>query len=103
MCCFAASLMFFGPRLAYLVYWLIAPFRVMAAYAMFNFPWLVALMGLFFVPWTSLIFVLVFPLGGFDFIWLMLGLFFDLSSYLGSFVNRRRVPGYPAKDPLAGF
>ena len=40
MCCFFASLVFFGPRLAFLVYWLIAPLRVETAFKTFNLPWL---------------------------------------------------------------
>lgn len=100
MCCFFASLMFFGPRLAFLVYWLLAPLRVSAAFASFNFPWLVGVMGLIFVPWTSLMFVLVFPLNGFDWIWLGLALLADIASYMGGYGNRRKVPGYPENDPL---
>ncbi len=30
MCCFFAALVFFGPRLGFLVYWLLAPLRVSA-------------------------------------------------------------------------
>jgi len=33
--------MFFGPRLAFLIYWLIAPVCVNAAFTAFNLPWLV--------------------------------------------------------------
>lgn len=94
MCCFFTSLVFFGPRLAFLVYWLLVPARVSAAFANFTLPWLVGLCGLFFAPWTVLMFVLVYPLGGFDWIWLGLGLAADISSYVGSYHNRQSVPGY---------
>jgi len=50
MCCFFLSLMFLGPRFAFLIYWLIAPLRVNAAFTGFNFPWLVGLLGLIFLP-----------------------------------------------------
>ncbi len=100
MCCFAASLMLLGPRLVFLFYWLFRPVKVAAAYAQFNLPWLVSLLGLIFVPWTTLIFVLVFPLNGFDWFWLGLGILADVASYMGGYAHRRRVPGYPENDPL---
>jgi hypothetical protein len=55
------------------------------------------LLGLIFLPWTTLIYVMVAP-GGlywFDWIWLALALFFDLASYGGgAYGNRNRIPGY---------
>lgn len=95
MCCFFTSLLFLGPRIAFLVYWLIAPVRVNISLAAFNFPWLVSLLGLIFAPWTILMYVMVFPLNGFDWIWLGLGLAVDIAGYLGGYQNRHRVPGYP--------
>jgi hypothetical protein len=100
MCCFFASLMFLGPRFAFLVYWLIAPVRVNASLATFNFPWLVSLMGLIFAPWTILMYVIIFPMNGFDWIWLGFGIMADVASYIGGYHNRQRVPGYPENDPL---
>ena len=94
MCCFFASLLFFGPRLTFLVYWLFMPGRVTAAFTQFNFPWLVSLLGLIFLPWTTLMFVLVFPLNGFDWIWLGLAVGADTFGYMGGYHNRRQVPGY---------
>ena len=38
MCCFFAALLFFGPRLGFLVYWLLAPARVNLALANFQLP-----------------------------------------------------------------
>ena len=99
MCCFFASLLFFGPRLAFLVYWLLAPIRVSAAFADFNFPWLVSLLGLIFLPWTILMYVVVFPLTGFDWIWLGLGIAADVMSYVGAYHNRKQVPYYPETAP----
>ena len=57
MCCFFTALVFFGPRLGFLIYWLLAPLRVSAAFAQFNLPWLVGILGLVFIPWTSLWYV----------------------------------------------
>ena len=94
MCCFFAALLFFGPRLGFLVYWLLATVRVNAALANFNFPWLVGLMGLIFLPWTMLMYVIIFPLNGFDWVWIGLAVGADIASYLGGYHNRQQVPGY---------
>ena len=94
MCCFFTALVFFGPRLAFLVYWLIAPVRVNLSLAAFNFSWLVSLLGLIFAPWTILMYVLIFPLNGFDWIWLGLGLAADIFGYVGGYHNRKQVPYY---------
>jgi hypothetical protein len=100
MCCFFATLMFLGPRFGFLVYWLLAPVRVSAAVQNFNFPWLVSLLGLIFAPWTMLMYVIIFPLNGFDWIWLGLGLACDIAGWMGAYGHRGKVPGYPESDPL---
>ena len=99
MCCFFASLVFFGPRLAFLVYWLLVPVRVNTALANLNFPWLVGILGLVFAPWTMLMWVLVFPMNGWDWIWVGFGVGADIASYLGGYHNRRQVPMYPETAP----
>jgi hypothetical protein len=96
MCCFFTALVFFGPRLGFLVYWLLAPIRVNAAFAAFNLPWLVGLASLIFAPWTALMYVRS-PAE-------RLGLtsariMADLASYLGGYHNRQAVPGYPVSAP----
>ena len=78
MCCFFATLMFFGPRLGFLVWWLIAPLRVNLALQDFNLPWLVGILGLIFAPWTILMYTIVFPLNGFDWVWIGLAIGADL-------------------------
>ena len=94
MCCFFTALVFFGPRLGFLVYWLLLPAKVTTALAAFNFPWLVGILGLIFAPWTMLMYVIVFPLNGFDWIWIGLGIGADIVSYVGGYQNREQVPGY---------
>jgi hypothetical protein len=44
--------------------------------------------------------VSIFPLNGFDWVWVGFGIMADVTSYLGSYHNRQRVPGYPANDPF---
>jgi hypothetical protein len=101
MCCFFTALLFFGPRLGYLVFWLLAPVRVNVSLQSLNFPFLVSLLGLIFVPWTLLWWTLLFPMNGYDWIWLGFGIMADVFSYVGAFHKRQSVPYYPANDPLA--
>jgi hypothetical protein len=103
MCCFFTALVFFGPRLGFLVYWLLAPLKVNAAFTGLNFPFLVSLLGLIFVPWTALMYVVVFPLNNWDWIWLGFGVMADVASYVASYHKRQQVPGYPANDPLKNY
>ncbi len=94
MCCFFTALVLFGPRLAILIWWLINPARWAAAFTG-SFIW--PLLGFLFLPWTTIMYVIVFPGGvvGFDWIWLGLGLLVDISSYVGGgYGNRDRMPGY---------
>jgi hypothetical protein len=58
---------------------------------------LLPLLGFLFVPWTTLMYVIVFPGGieGFDWFWIGLALLADVASYAGgAYGGRGRVPGY---------
>jgi hypothetical protein len=97
MCCFFTTLLFFGPRLAFLIYWLVWPVRV---YAVLD-TWIWPLLGLIFLPWTFLMYVIVATPGpglgliGFDWVWVGLALLADIAGYAGGVQNRSKVPGYP--------
>lgn len=89
MCCLFATLALVGPRAAILVWWLIDTARWEAAFS--NFFW--AFAGFIFAPWTTLMWVAVARGGvtGFDWFWLALGIFADLSSWTsGAWSGRRR-------------
>jgi hypothetical protein len=91
MCCLVASLFLLGPRAAILVWWLIEPVRWNATFDTFLWPAL----GFLFAPWTTLMYVAVFPAGinGFDYIWLGIGVAFDLFTWFGGgYSNRNRMP-----------
>jgi len=103
MCCFFTTLVFFGPRLAFLIYWLILPAKVSTALQAFNFQWLIGIMGLLFAPWTILMYVIVFPLGGWDWIWIGLGIAMDIFSYTSGYKNRGSIPYYPEDDPIDNY
>jgi hypothetical protein len=97
MCCFFLTLMFLCPRIGFLVYWLLAPVRVNPAINAFNFPWLVGIAGLIFLPWTVLMYTIVFPLNGWN--WLFIGRACDIFTYAGGAEKRRSVPYYPETAP----
>jgi hypothetical protein len=59
--------------------------------------WIWPLLGLIFLPWTTLMYLVVAPMGvfGFDWVWLTLAVVADVGSYGGgAYGNRNRFPGY---------
>ena len=98
MCCAFLSLMLLGPRFFGALWWLFQPVRWQAAFgSLFSggLWWILAILGIIFLPWTTIMFVLVAPGGvvGWDWLWIILMLVFDIASYTGGF-GRKRVPGY---------
>ena len=95
MCCVIAALFALGPRAAILIWWLVQPGRWDQAFNTFLWPAL----GILLAPWTTLMWVLVFPFGidGFDYLWLGLAVAFDLFTWFGGgYTNRDRLPGAAA-------
>jgi hypothetical protein len=92
MCCFFTALVFFGPRLGVLVWWLFQPVRFSATFNTFIWP----LLGLIFAPWTLLFYIIIAPGGivGFDWVWLGLGVLFDVMSYGGGGYSNKERFGY---------
>jgi hypothetical protein len=93
MCCFFTVLLFLGPRAAILIWYLVQPAR----WAM-TFPqtWVWPLLGSLFLPWLTLMYVIVAPGGivGLDWLWLGLALAADILSYSGGGYGNRRRLGY---------
>jgi hypothetical protein len=94
-CLFALFAGFF-PRIATLVIWLARPGFFSAA---FNGSWLLPLLGILFLPFTTLMYVLLWSPGvgliGFDWFWLILAVVIDLTHYgAAGYANRNRIPGY---------
>jgi hypothetical protein len=83
-----------SPRLGVLILWLFTPF----VNRVFGDEWWWPLLGLIFLPFTTLMYVLVAaPLGPMNFWgWLMVvfGLLIDLRSYFDGYANRERVTQY---------
>ncbi len=95
MCCLLSTLLLLGPRAALVLWWLVDTPRFSAAFNTFILPCL----GLFFLPFTTLAYVLVYnPLTGVQgigWVWVGLGLVLDLVSHGGgAYGNRNRIPGY---------
>jgi hypothetical protein len=75
------------------------PARVTAAFAAFNFPWLVGIAGLVFIPWTALMYVLIFPLNSWDWLWLGIAIALDIFTYTSGMYKRKAIPYYPETAP----
>ncbi len=91
--CLFLTLLFLGPRAAILLWWFIEPLRWSLVYDTFLVPFL----GFIFVPWTTLMYVVVGIGGitGWDWLWMALAVFADIASYAGGALGGRgRVPGY---------
>ncbi len=85
--CFFALLAAVAPRLALILMWLFTPW-VGRAFDSFVIP----LLGLIFLPLTTVLYVLVSPggLSGFDWLLLIAGVVGDLGAYGGGAYSRRR-------------
>ncbi|MEJ2600145.1 MAG: hypothetical protein P8Z00_17560 [Anaerolineales bacterium] len=93
MCCFFTTLLLLGPRAAVLIWWLIRPVYYMTVFG----TWIWPLLGLIFLPWVTLMYLIVAPGGiiGFDWVWLGLAFLADIGTYGGGgYGNRERIPGY---------
>jgi hypothetical protein len=90
MCCFFTALLLVGPRLAIIVWWIYTPALIDSLFQ----TWIWPILGWLFLPWSTLMYMVVAPNGiiGFDWILLGLGVFADIATYFGGYYNRERVP-----------
>jgi len=92
MCCFLTSLALFGPRLAFLIFLLFPYGQAKASLAFHTLFW--PLLGWAFLPWTTLMYVIVYPVVGFNWLWVGFGLLADIATYAASTYQRQDVPYY---------
>lgn len=94
MCCIFTILIFLGPRVAGIVWWIASPARwvgntQLSAFNSFIWP----VLGLIFVPWTTLMWVVVTP-GGvawWEWLFVVLAVIIDIGAYTGGgYGNRDR-------------
>jgi hypothetical protein len=93
MCCLFTVLVLLGPRAVDIVWWLVEPVRWNATFDTLLWP----ILGIVFLPFTTLMYVVVFPGGidGLDIVWLALAFGIDLFSWVGGgYGNRRQVQSY---------
>lgn len=98
MCCAFLSLLLLGPRFFGAMWWLIQPGRWQLAFSGWaggNLWWLWPMLGIIFLPWTTIMYILVAPMGitGLDWLWIALAVVADIASYGGG-VGRKRIPSY---------
>lgn len=84
-------------RVALLIVWLATPLVTRA----FHGGWLLPLLGVIFLPITTLAYVAVYAMAGgvtgWAWLWIVLAFLFDLGTHSsGAYANRRRMPGYRA-------
>lgn len=97
MCCFLLVLFVFGSRIAGILFWLFRPGMWNLAFS--GWPiiwWLWPILGLIFLPFTTIMYVLIALDGvtGFDWVWLILAVLIDLMGHgIGGYGNRDRIPG----------
>ena len=90
MCCVIAALFAAGPRAAILIWYLLEPLRWNQTFDTLVWP----LLGFLVAPWTTLMYVLVFPGGitGLDFLWIAIGFALDVFAWFGGgYSNRNRM------------
>lgn len=98
--CLLAMVAAFAPRLVLIIMWIFG-WRVKAAFDTFIVP----LLGLIFLPYTTIMYVLVWSpgvgLAGWDWLWVLLGVALDVMKWGQIFHKRKEIPGYPGESERA--
>lgn len=81
MCCFLTVLILLGPRFAAVVWWLLRPGVWSLAFSSIIWP----ILGIIFLPWTTLMYVILFPWTGnfWEWLFMILAVVADIASYGG--------------------
>ena len=84
------------PRLALFIVWVARPKMVDAAFS----SWIWPLLGLIFLPFATLMYVILWQAGGlhgFDWFWVGLAALLDIGHWSASWTQRGQVPGYASR------
>jgi hypothetical protein len=95
LCLFALFAGMF-PRFADIIIWIARPTMFMNA---FNNKWWWAILGIIFLPFTTLMYIILWSPGvglyGWDWFWIVLAVFLDLGHLSHTaYTNRNAIPGY---------
>ena len=89
-CCLIALIASFAPRIALILVWIFTSQVTIAFHNTFIWPFL----GLLFLPFTTLFYALAYQPGigisGWGYVFVVIGLLLDLSSYGGGGYSRRK-------------
>lgn len=101
MCCLLTVLFLLGPRVADIIWWIVQPTRWSLA---FGGSWLWPVLGIIFLPFTTLMWVMVSPAGvtGFDWVWVGLAVVLDIAAHGGGGYKNRGMIGNTSKSSTAG-
>ena len=93
MCCLVGSAALLGPRFALVVWWI---FGNKVEIAISSWIWIV--LGILFLPWTTLAYVIAWQPGGIDGGWDILlivhGVALDIATYMARTAQQRVQPRY---------
>ena len=92
--CLLALGLAFAPRLFLILAWIFST----RWQIVWQGQWFLPLLGIIFLPYTTVMYMLVWsPAGiqGWDWLWLLLGVWLDVMHYAQMANNRKGVPGYP--------
>ena len=100
MCVFGCLVAFtasFAPRLILILAWIFSP-----RWNVVFDNWLMPLLGIIFLPYTTIMYLLAWSPGvgiaGWDWMWIIMGVLLDIWKWSAVAQNRRQVPGYPAEQ-----
>jgi hypothetical protein len=92
MGCLLAMFAGLFPRLALFIIWVARPVLVDAAFNTFLIP----LLGIIFLPFATLIYVLLYTPGvgltGWEWLWVILAALFDIGHWGASYTQRNQIP-----------
>jgi hypothetical protein len=93
--CLVAIAIAFAPRIMLILAWIFSDRWDLV----WQGNWFWPLLGIIFLPYTTVMFLLVWtPVGGivgWDWMWIILGVLLDIMKWAQTINYRRSVPGYP--------